>query len=255
MTVRTTDPADDLPGSSAATIWRRTGLDDGLGSAAELQMRRVAREVHDSVGGSLFIARLAVERLRIGSAPSDAVDEAVHAVDDAMSAVRSLLREVDTPLLDGGLVESLRRLLAAYAGVGAFAGRVRRHPLEPDLPRSVELTLYRVAQEAVTNVARHANASYVEIDLRQRRGQIELTVSDDGKGFDLATTDETWGLGERFGLRAMGERVRHAGGTFEIQSSPGCGTVVRATIPNPRTTPAPVAPSVELRGRSLEPIG
>lgn len=206
-------------------------------AATEWQMRRVAREVHDTVGGALTAARIVVDRVkRDGSmrdeASRDATDEALAILDLAIRDVRAFLRDVDLPPLDdGGLVAVLRRLLSSYAAMGAFAGRVRRHPLEPRLPYEVEVTAYRITQEALTNVARHADASFVEIDVRQRRQSIELTITDDGRGFDAIEACERARTGESLGLRGMLERAQMLGGTLEIRSERDLGSTIRAELP------------------------
>ena len=94
------------------------------------------------------------------------------------------------------------------------------------LPPRVEVALYRICQEALTNVARHAEAGHASVRLVATPGQVRLTIEDDGRGFDASET-----FGERHGLVGMNERARMLGGSLEIRSSPGAGTRVEATVP------------------------
>jgi two-component system sensor histidine kinase UhpB len=218
--------------------------------AAEWQTRRMAREIHDTVGGALTVARMVVDRVKRENGSEGAVEAALTVLDLAIRDVRTLLREVDLrPLDDGGLVAALRRLLSSYAAMGVFAGRVRRHPLESDLPRVVEVTAFRIAQEALTNVARHAQARFVEIDVRQRRHAIELTITDDGCGFDANADPGDPRRDDRLGIRGMRERAQMLGGFLEVRSQPEIGTVIRAMIP------IPVAAQAVAIRPSLEPVG
>ena len=94
---------------------------------------------------------------------------------------------------------------------------------------AVERTLYRMAQEALTNVARHARASQVSIILDWRQGQVQLVIEDDGRGFDPQAVEYTTGGG--MGLRGMRERITLHGGSFKVESHPGRGTALFARIP------------------------
>lgn len=201
--------------------------------ATEWQLRRVAREVHDVVGGALVAARIVIDRLERDLGPHEAIGAARAVLDVAILDVRAFLRDVATPTFaHGDLVAELRHLVSAHAAIGTFVGRVRRHPLDSGIPLEIEFALYRIAQEAFTNVARHADATFVDVDLRQRRRMVELTISDDGRGFDPAA-DATPSTSDRLGLRTMEERAQLLGGTLTIRSQPGKGTLIRSTIPIP----------------------
>jgi signal transduction histidine kinase len=101
------------------------------------------------------------------------------------------------------------------------------------LPPQVELALYRIAQEALRNIERHSDASNVTVSLRYGASEVELVVSDDGVGFDLARNWARSGDAKHLGLLGMRERARIVGGEIEIQSRRGAGTTVRATVPVP----------------------
>jgi two-component system, NarL family, sensor kinase len=100
-------------------------------------------------------------------------------------------------------------------------------PVQPPLPPAVELGLYRIAQEALQNALRHADASHIVLRLEAPPGRVRLTVQDDGRGFDTSGD----GSAGRFGLVGMRERARLLGGGFQIESSPGAGTRITADIP------------------------
>jgi signal transduction histidine kinase len=99
------------------------------------------------------------------------------------------------------------------------------------LPPEFETTLYRIAQEALTNVARHAQATRVSVLLERRPGYVSLIVEDDGRGFDAPRTTSAPASQGKLGLLGMQERVRLAGGTLTIESAPGAGATVFARLP------------------------
>jgi signal transduction histidine kinase len=203
--------------------------------ASEGERRRWARELHDDTLQGLGGLQVLLSSALRGADDqlADAVRSAVTEIGGEISKLRALIAELRPAALDElGLapaIESLARRTATVEGLtvetNVDLGLERRARLDPE----IESALYRIAQEALTNVGRHAGASRVEITLLERDGRIELVVSDDGAGFDTAT--EHGG----FGLVGMHERVALAGGRLEIESQPGEGTVLRAKLPSPET--------------------
>jgi signal transduction histidine kinase len=128
-------------------------------------------------------------------------------------------------LEEAGLVPALEELCRAYANRLGVTVDARLDPVE--LPASVEHTVLRLAQEALANAVRHADASRVALRLGQLDGQVEVTVSDDGCGFDPAAVGTRRGMG----LASMRERVEELGGVFDLRAATGEGTTVRALIP------------------------
>lgn len=202
-------------------------------AAAEQERRRWARELHDEtlqgLGGLQVLLSSALRR----SEPEQvvtAVRAAVAEIGTEIEKLRTLITELRPAALDElGLqpaLESLADRVAAVEGIvvttdvalDAAAGAAGR--LSPEL----ETVLYRLVQEALTNVAKHARAEHVEVTVVARDGRVELTVQDDGSGFDV--TQPRSG----FGLIGMQERVVLADGTLEVRSAPGEGTTVRATL-------------------------
>ena len=146
--------------------------------------------------------------------------------------VRTLSLDLRPPLLDElGLVPALRGYLEAQA-------RRTRIDIDLDAPHdaagidaAVEITAFRVVQEAVTNVIRHARASHVHVQLTRNNGSLEVSVKDDGEGFDVNELQEHHPDGEHLGLLGIRERVESIGGQVVISSSPDRGTEIKARVP------------------------
>lgn len=160
-----------------------------------------------------------------------AIEEGIELIDDEIGNLSSLIAELRPAALDElGLVPALRTLAERKGREGGLEIAVLARLDDPDggrLPRATEDTIYRLVQEALTNVAKHGRASRAEAVLERADGVIEVTVSDDGLGFEPARVERGYGL---IGMR---ERVGLAGGTLRIDAAAGRGTTVRATIPLP----------------------
>lgn len=204
-----------------------------LGSI-ESERQRIGRELHDNTSQLMAAALLSlglVERQLPGGAPAarDALATARHLVQCSLDQLRTVIYDLRPAMLDDlGLVAALRWYVKAR--VEPANVRVTMHIDQPqELPRpqpAVEIALYRVAQEALANAVRHAEASQVELGLALKPGYAALTVFDDGKGFDL---EEVRGRG--LGLLSMRERVAQLGGQLNVVSERGLGTRVYAVIP------------------------
>ena len=199
-------------------------------AAAEHERQRWARELHDET-----LQGLGALRLLLGSALKSpetdaligAVGQAVDQIQAEIEKLRALIADLRPAALDeiglAGAVESLVERIARD-GLPIHA-EVKLGARDRRLAPQLELTLYRVAQEALTNVAKHAQAELVSIRLIEQDGSIELTVKDDGNGFDAGESSAG------FGLVGMGERVALAGGSLSLSSSPGGGTRISAVLP------------------------
>jgi two-component system sensor histidine kinase UhpB len=198
-------------------------------AAQERERTRIARELHDEVGQALTAVLLQLERTsRRADAPlRDEMDEAREGLRTSLEDVREIARRLRPEALDDlGLASALAALtndLARRTGV-----RVERRlatdlrALEPD----EELVVYRVAQEALTNVARHSEAQQASVTLARTGAQeVTLTVRDDGCGFDAAAH------ARGTGLRGMRERAVLIGASLDVESRPGHGTTVRLRLP------------------------
>jgi two-component system, NarL family, sensor histidine kinase UhpB len=199
----------------------------------EGERSRIARELHDEVGQTLTGAVLQVEGLA-GRIPDDLrgeFDELRETARSATEDVRRIARQLRPEALeDLGLQSALAALATSF---GEQAHLKVERCLEPSLPLSEdeELVVYRVAQEALTNVARHAQATRVVLRLHQNRALTVLTVRDDGRGLCPGA------LPSAHGIRGMRERAMLIGAQLQIDSKPGRGTEIKLSIPlNPETS-------------------
>jgi len=208
-------------------------LSGRLVTAQEEERRRIARELHDEIGQILTVVKINLESLReparLARAPAG-IDACVQNVDRAIQQTRALALDLRPATLDHlGLPAAVRWFVDQIP-----AGRPQTHLAVEEcegkaLSSEVKTAAFRIAQEAVTNVLRHARARNVWVSLAGGRSTLELTVRDDGRGFDLATVRRS--PAASFGLSSMEERVRLVGGQLEIRTSPGAGTEVRARFP------------------------
>lgn len=197
----------------------------------EVDREWLARELHDSVQQTLYGIGLgagtAAELLdRDPVAARRQLDWIRTTALAGLTDLRDLILRLRPEALAGhGLTDALVRLLDTAGGLGGFRTNAELGP-EPATSAEVRHALYRIAQEAVQNVARHAGAGHVTLRLSGDGPDVVLAVVDDGRGFVSGT--EAPG---RLGIRSMHERARAAGGRLEIASAPGAGTEVRATLP------------------------
>jgi PAS domain S-box-containing protein len=207
-----------------------------LVSAEEEERRRLSRELHDTVGQHLAALELGLASLERHPAcaaalfgPIRQLQRAAHALDDAIDRVSHELRP---PALDDlGLADALRRYAATWSQECGVAVDLHLYGLQATpLPPALETTVYRVVQEALTNVRKHAGARRVGLFAERRGARLRVIVEDDGRGFDPAQAAATH-PGRRFGLRSMTERALLVDGRLEIESNPGQGTTLYLTVP------------------------
>ena len=212
---------------------RLEALSQRLLKVQENERRLIARELHDQIGQALTAVKLNLESLRSGRrAKAFPLDESVAIVEQLMEAVRSMSLELRPSALDDlGLAAALRWYADRQGRRAGFSVRVRTQLPAERLASDLETACFRVAQEAITNVARHAGAKRVEVDARAEDGTLDLTVRDDGTGFDVAAVRGGTTAEGSIGLDGMEERVRLLGGDFRIDSQPGTGTTVWARFP------------------------
>lgn len=201
----------------------------------EVERRQIARELHDEIGQSLALLRLNLQAALQSAglqAGVQGVTDSLKVVDHVLEQVREMSVSVRPLMLDDlGLVPALRwyaRRQLESAGMGV---KWETDPMERRLDPVVESECFRIAQEALTNIVRHSRATEVRVRLFLRGGRLELTVADDGIGFDLARAREQAVEGASLGVLSMEERALMAGGGFEIRTRPGRGTVLRAWFP------------------------
>lgn len=194
----------------------------------EEERRGIARELHDEVGQLLTGLKLLIQ----GGGPQ-ARGEAERIVSELMQRVRSMSMDLRPALLDDlGLVPALLWHAERWSRQAGVEVSLRHEGLERRLPPEVETAAYRIVQEALTNVARHAGAKQASVVLRGDAERLELVVEDSGKGFEPRRVSSAHGSG----LTGMRERALLLGGRLEVDSRPGAGTRVRAELPlEPRT--------------------
>lgn len=202
-------------------------------AAQEAESRRVARELHARVGQllSALAHTLAVAQHEMPPECIERIDLARQLAEQAIRSTRELSTELWPCILDDvGLAPALRWLGDRYSQRFGFSVAVNGDDV-PVIPKVPAAACYRITEEALSNVARHAAARRVEIAVRARRLAIEVEIRDDGRGCapDLVMPRSV--RGESLGLAAMKERAVWAGGTFVFDSKPGGGTTVSARIP------------------------
>jgi PAS domain S-box-containing protein len=205
-------------------------LSQQLLMAQEEERRRIARELHDEIGQILTTVKIslqALQRMPGAQSWSHRLDGSVGHVDRAIREVRNLSLRLRPPMLDElGLPAALRWYAARRAHEARLEVDVDVEALLSRLPAEVEVGCFRVAQEALTNVVRHARAQSVYVRLALRDGGVQLVVRDDGVGFEQEIARTRAATGECMGLSGMHERVALLGGRIEMRSAAGKGTEI-----------------------------
>lgn len=203
--------------------------------ALEAERTRLARELHDQIGQVLTAVKLRlqlIDRQPPGPAQGASLVEAMHAIDAAIGDVRRLSRDLRPAQLDDlGLAAALRAHLEQQAAIGRFDAHFAAAPLPDAIDPVVETTCFRIAQEALTNVLRHARARTVWVELAIAGDALRLALRDDGVGFEPAAAARRAAAGESLGLVGMEERAAFAGGSVRVASQRGGGTTVEASFP------------------------
>jgi signal transduction histidine kinase len=211
----------------------------------EQERRQLARELHDEIGQVLTAVKidLQTQLMRMGPGATESIESSIKLVDGALERVRSLSLDLRPSQLDDlGLQPALRWYLdrqSRTAGLEIqFTAELPATRINPD----VETACFRIAQEAITNVLRHAGAKRVKVSLRAHGNELELLVEDDGKGFNVPSAQARAASGQSMGLLGMEERAELAGGRIEMFSTPGKGTRVQARFPLLMLADAPTLP-------------
>ena len=211
-------------------------LASDLTDAREAEQARVAGELHDELGALLtavkldagWIARkLPADDQGATSPLRRRFDHLLGLLNEVITIKRRVVADLRPPLLsDLGLVEALRSLTQSWrSGEDGWKMELTLPTMLPELPAATSLALYRIAQEALTNVRRHANADHVRLSLEADDGQIVLRIEDDGCGFDTSPRALN-----RHGLAGIAHRIQMLGGRLTIDSKPGQGTCIEARV-------------------------
>jgi signal transduction histidine kinase len=201
----------------------------------EAERRHLARELHDEVGQMLTAVKINLQMLR-GIPPTDSsstrLDDSLEMVDRLLQGVRQMSLDLRPSMLDDlGLAAALRWYVTTQAQRAGLTAEIVTGDLPEDLSTSAATTCYRVVQEAVTNVVRHAGATRLTLTLAGAESGLEVSICDDGCGFDVAPARRQALHGDSMGLFGLEERVQLAGGRSAIESVLGQGTTVRAWLP------------------------
>ncbi|MBS0276545.1 MAG: GAF domain-containing protein [Proteobacteria bacterium] len=211
-------------------VLRRTVLEQ------EAERQRIARELHDSLGQYLTVMRMDLEGIGRDASAGDAIRERVAKLKsltaDVGQEVNQLARDIrPTALDDLGLQTAIQQLLEEWEERTALKFDIHLALQERRLPAPIESALYRVLQEAIRNVVKHADARQIGVILEASAGAVRMIVEDDGKGFVWADATGTIIPSDRLGLLGARERLALVGGSLEVETSPGAGTTLLIHVP------------------------
>ena len=197
----------------------------------EKERSRMAKDLHDRLGAMLSTVKLQLAALedKVALAKGDLrahYDKVAHLLDEAVGEVRRIAHDMNSLTLSRfGLAKALEQLCDSVRVSGRLAVDLHLFGLERRMDRSLEIVLYRITQELISNALKHARAKEIEVSLTREAGRISLMVSDDGKGFNPAQ------VAAGMGLENVRSRVASFGGTIQIDSTPGHGTTVSVEGP------------------------
>jgi PAS domain S-box-containing protein len=205
-----------------------------LQTVREEERTRIARELHDELGQALTALRIDLGWLRgkcggLGAPAAERVSSAFSVVEQSIVSLRRISEDLRPAMLDSlGLAAAVEHHVTQFSQRTGVHCALRMNREEFDLDSSLATAIFRIVQEALTNVARHAAASEVAVSVEETDTGINLTVTDNGRGISAANGKKT------FGLLGMRERITILGGTFDIDSQPGHGTRVSCWLPFPK---------------------
>jgi PAS domain S-box-containing protein len=212
-------------------------LTSQLLSAQERERKRISMELHDELGQSLAVLKLQIRAIN-RALREDQEDlkanclELLHYLDGVIDDIRRLSRDLSPAILeDLGLQSALKYLINEFSRYYAIGQSFEVEELDQLFPADAQIVIYRIFQECLTNISKHAGATEVSVAVKEHDGLISLEIEDNGTGFNstLALAQRTSGRG--LGLAALNERARMLGGVLEIRSQPGVGTRVTCVIP------------------------
>ena len=206
-----------------------------LVEAQETERRHLARELHDEIGQALTVAQINLQALVQSPAAktlAPRLKESLGVIDRVLEQVHDISLNLRPSILDDlGLEPALRWFTKRQAALIGLKVRFHADALEQRLDPMIEIECFRVAQGALTNAVRHAQAKTLSVELRKEAGQLHLRVRDNGIGFDVRAAWEEAVRGATLGLLSMEERAALAGGGLELKSNPGKGTEVHVWFP------------------------
>ena len=214
-------------------------LTEHLQTSIEQERASIAREIHDDIGGALTAVRFDVAWMGRHSTDPEMQEHAASAAEmlqHAIGASQRIMMNLRPPVLEQGLLAAVQWLAAGFERRTGIPARVLSSKETVQVEAQVQLVAYRTAQEALTNISKHAQPHSVRIELSDTEGVLTLEITDDGQGIEPAMLTKP----KAFGLKGLQERARTVGGWLDISSRPGQGTSVILSVPlTPAPTPAP----------------
>jgi signal transduction histidine kinase len=219
---------------------RLSELAQHLQTSVEMERAAIAREIHDDVGGALTAVKFDLAwlaRNAAGAAGTERAQQALEAVNHAIEASQRIMHNLRPAILEQGLVAALQWMTKRFERRTGVATEFRTSHEQIQLPPGVSLVAYRTAQEGLTNISKHAQATRVQVDLAVAAGVLSLEISDNGRGL----SNEDLAKARSFGIRGLHERAGTVGGWIDMTSAPG-GTTLILSVPLAGTArePAPV---------------
>ena len=222
-----------------ALLLQEAELSGRLLQLQDEEKRRIARELHDGAGQllaalSMSVAAISTERSKLSPGVAQNVEESRSLIDQAISEIRTISHLLHPPLLDEvGLISALNEYVNGFGERSNIRVNLDLPTDLERLPREVELSVFRIVQECLTNIHRHSGSATATVRLSHKPGEVQLQVSDQGRGINREIQDKfTAGKTSGVGLRGMRERIRQLEGRMQIQSS-GNGTSVIVVLPIP----------------------
>jgi PAS domain S-box-containing protein len=208
-------------------------LSEHLQKIREEERTHIAREIHDELGQNLTVMKMDASWLNKkisddNGALKERLHDLINLLEATVQSVRKISHELRPHLLDLGLDDAIQWHLKEFEKRSGIKTSFSPPEEELELDDSTKTGLFRIFQESMTNVARHSKASHIDVELIKESNQIILRINDNGGGFDMNKAVEK----QTLGILGMKERAVMMGGTYDIESEPGSGTIVTATVPS-----------------------
>ncbi|KAF1035346.1 MAG: Signal transduction histidine-protein kinase/phosphatase DegS [Herbaspirillum frisingense] len=214
-------------------IQRQQLLSSRVIEVQERERQHLARGLHDDVGQSLTALKINLETIKkTGTLEGPSLQNGIDIVTSVLAQVRSLSLDLRPPQLDNlGLIAALRSYVEQKSKLANVNGWFESSGHDDELHHDIENTAFRIVQEAVTNILRHAKCQNIWVKIDRQQDQVYLSIRDDGKGFDIERARSNAISGTSFGLLNMEERAVLVGGSMDISSAPGEGTEIVMHLP------------------------
>ncbi len=209
---------------------RLASFSEHLQITIEQERAAIAREIHDDIGGSLAAIRFDLSWIGRHTADAAAIAHVKSATDmlaHAVEASQRIMMNLRPAILDQGLMAAVHWMVGDFTKRTKIETIIRTPQQMPLLPKAVQLVAYRTAQEALTNIAKHAQCSLVKVDLSADNDVLTLEISDNGQGASVLDLSKP----KSFGLRGLKERARTVSGWVDVSSAAGVGMAITLTVP------------------------